>query len=112
MKTRMNALMEPIIVMPTPPAPIPMVITCECNDGYTGDGTACEDIDECAEAIDNCHEQASCTNDMGSFSCVCNQGYEGDIFVMTLTSVQTMALGRMLVGPLNGGFAPITRAGS
>ena len=36
------------------------------------------DIDECVRGTDNCNEDASCTNTVGSFSCMCNYGYSGN----------------------------------
>ena len=36
------------------------------------------DIDECDENTDNCHDEAMCTNIVGSFVCTCNSGYSGD----------------------------------
>ena len=36
------------------------------------------DIDECSNGTDNCHEQATCTNTAGNFTCACNAGYTGD----------------------------------
>ena len=35
------------------------------------------DIDECKEKSDNCDINAHCTNNPGSFDCVCKDGYEG-----------------------------------
>ena len=36
------------------------------------------DIDECAnDDLNNCHEDANCTNTGGSFNCSCNDGYSG-----------------------------------
>lgn len=53
--------------------------TCTCEDGYQGDGKSCEDIDECTESLDNCHEYAECDNTPpGSFTCTCEEGYEGN----------------------------------
>ena len=36
------------------------------------------DIDECQENTDNCHNNATCSNNEGSFDCQCIQGYTGD----------------------------------
>ncbi|XP_078686179.1 uncharacterized protein LOC144918925 isoform X3 [Branchiostoma floridae x Branchiostoma belcheri] len=51
--------------------------TCTCNDGYTGNGVSCTDINECTANTDNCHEDATCGNTIGSFTCTCNPGYTG-----------------------------------
>ena len=29
--------------------------SCACNEGYTGNGTHCEDVNECARGTHNCH---------------------------------------------------------
>ena len=36
------------------------------------------DIDECSNDDDNCHDNATCTNTDGSFTCACIAGYEGN----------------------------------
>ena len=36
------------------------------------------DINECKLDIDNCDVQATCTNNPGSYSCACNNGWTGD----------------------------------
>ena len=36
------------------------------------------DIDECALGMDDCSENANCTNTPGNFSCMCDEGYDGD----------------------------------
>ena len=36
------------------------------------------DIDECSAGLDNCSENANCTDTIGSFSCMCDVGYSGD----------------------------------
>ena len=36
------------------------------------------DIDECAADTNPCDENAICTNNNGSYSCTCKQGFTGD----------------------------------
>ncbi len=36
------------------------------------------DVDECALGNDNCADQALCENTVGSFSCQCSPGFNGD----------------------------------
>ncbi|XP_035688790.1 uncharacterized protein LOC118424349 [Branchiostoma floridae] len=55
--------------------------SCECFDGYQGDGLNCTEIDECLS--DPCDINANCTNTNGSFTCQCIVGYEGDGFNCT-----------------------------
>lgn len=53
--------------------------TCECLSGFTGDGTTCTDIDECADpAANDCDANATCINAPGSFRCQCKAGFLGD----------------------------------
>ncbi len=53
-------------------------ITCECNQGYSGDGMACSDVNECDLGTHDCSVYSTCTNTQGSFTCACNEGYSGD----------------------------------
>ena len=40
----------------------------------------CADIDECSSDYSPCHEQATCSNEVGSLSCDCNTGFTGNGF--------------------------------
>ena len=35
-------------------------------------------MNECEFHMDNCHENATCNDTIGSFICTCNTGFEGD----------------------------------
>ena len=36
------------------------------------------DVDECTSGLHSCHKFASCTNTIGSYSCSCQQHFNGD----------------------------------
>lgn len=36
------------------------------------------DIDECETNTHGCHDNASCRNHAGNYSCICQQGFYGD----------------------------------
>lgn len=68
--------------------------TCACKTGYEGDGKTCTamgcepgfqrsgpscvDANECTGGTHDCDPNALCTNTVGSFTCACKGGYEGD----------------------------------
>ena len=52
------------------------------------------DINECptganATYTDNCHPDATCTDNDGSYSCMCNDGFTGDGFNCTGTFLKS-----------------------
>ncbi|CAI2347390.1 unnamed protein product [Caenorhabditis sp. 36 PRJEB53466] len=49
--------------------------TCECSEGFTGDGFRCYDVDECQIPEAVCGEHSICSNTIGSFECTCHGGY-------------------------------------
>ncbi|XP_048863982.1 nidogen-1-like isoform X1 [Brienomyrus brachyistius] len=49
--------------------------SCECANGFTGNGYTCYDIDECRETPHVCHHNAICSNQPGTFRCECINGF-------------------------------------
>ncbi|WAR00910.1 FBN1-like protein [Mya arenaria] len=51
---------------------------CECGVGYTYNPLSkrCEDVDECRERRNPCHQNSICINTLGSFHCECIPGYQ------------------------------------
>ena len=48
--------------------------SCTCNVGYSGDGQACIDVNECAEGP-ACNTEEICVNLIGGFVCLCDEGF-------------------------------------
>lgn len=51
---------------------------CRCQDGFTGNGISCRDINECLTNNGGCDQNAQCINTEGSFKCECDAGFKGD----------------------------------
>jgi len=54
--------------------------SCKCNQGWVADEAGnCVDQDECLSAGNNCHKDATCSDngDGNGFTCTCNAGFEG-----------------------------------
>lgn len=51
---------------------------CTCPGGFLGDGLNCVDINECELAIHSCTDEEECVNTIGSFQCVCPEGFRRD----------------------------------
>ncbi|KFM74823.1 Protein kinase C-binding protein NELL1, partial [Stegodyphus mimosarum] len=53
---------------------------CQCNNGFQGDGTQCEDINECQREGGHdghhCRENTVCVNLRGDYVCECLPGYK------------------------------------
>ncbi|XP_020623484.1 fibrillin-2-like [Orbicella faveolata] len=50
--------------------------SCICSDGFVGDPSLCEDVNECTNGSHNCLVNTFCVNTAGSYNCSCNQsGY-------------------------------------
>ncbi|XP_077305989.1 uromodulin-like [Lithobates pipiens] len=52
---------------------------CTCKVGFAGNGTYCEDIDECQDRYtNNCgfYGGGTCVNTIGSYTCKCNNGFK------------------------------------
>jgi len=51
---------------------------CTCDAGFAGNGTVCNDINECARNQSNCDALLGrCTNTFGSFTCACDPSILG-----------------------------------
>eukprot|EP00112_Aurelia_sp_Birch-Aquarium-sp1_P015277 Seg3372.1 transcript_id=Seg3372.1/GoldUCD/mRNA.D3Y31 product=Fibrillin-3 protein_id=Seg3372.1/GoldUCD/D3Y31 len=51
--------------------------SCTCKSGFTGNGTLCDNINEC-KSKEICHRQAICSDTEGSYKCQCRKGFVGN----------------------------------
>jgi hypothetical protein len=72
---------------------------CECDTGYSGDGTDCSDINECATDNGGCDVHATCGNFEGGSTCSCNPGFTGDGLVCVQDNVYKTCLDTRLNVP-------------
>ena len=49
------------------------------------------DIEECKAGTDGCHDNATCTDGNGSYTCECNDGFTGDGFSCEGKSLDSFA---------------------
>jgi len=50
--------------------------TCSCKAGFTGNGFACSDVNEC-QISSPCPADSDCTNTVGAYLCTCKTGFQG-----------------------------------
>ena len=57
------------------------------------------DVDECA-TVSTCHQDAECTNTLGSFQCSCNTGYRGNGFTCTSMEISKCYVSTIMISIL------------
>ncbi|KAL6077909.1 positive regulation of cell-substrate adhesion [Balamuthia mandrillaris] len=55
---------------------LPEGYRCECAQGFQGDGRWCEDVNECRIGAFTCPPHSHCSNTIGSYKCLCDEGFE------------------------------------
>ncbi|XP_065190811.1 fibrillin-1-like [Sycon ciliatum] len=67
---------------------------CLCKSGYHGNGTQCQDQDECIDQTHICSSNATCNNSIGSYQCTCRSGYTGDGTSCTVMGTDSRKAGK------------------
>ncbi|XP_059926788.1 signal peptide, CUB and EGF-like domain-containing protein 3 [Gadus macrocephalus] len=55
-----------------------LVAFCWLSCARASGSKTSQDVDECAEALDNCSIDAICQNTLKAYKCICKSGYKGD----------------------------------
>nr|XP_039268362.1 fibrillin-1-like [Styela clava] len=66
--------------------------TCQCKEGFTGNGFNCTDINECSSEFLPC---SNCSNTVGGYSCGCEKGFDGE----NCTDIDECQTGRHICHP-------------
>ncbi|XP_066894755.1 signal peptide, CUB and EGF-like domain-containing protein 2 isoform X5 [Kogia breviceps] len=60
------------------PLLLPLLLTAAVPTGWGRAAGPPEDVDECAQGLDDCHTNALCQNTPTSYKCSCRPGYQGE----------------------------------
>ena len=55
----------------------------------------CADVDECMLELDDCDQDAECTNTIGNYTCACNTGFTGDGFSCSMLGFSYIESGKL-----------------
>lgn len=74
--------------------------TCDCIEGFAGNGTTCNDVPECLTGADNCPRDTSrCIETVGSFECECTiPAYRDDPSISGPRGMNCVAVGPCELG--------------